>query len=516
LTAATSLGFDAVEFADWVHERIVAIANDPEDPRPELLELAPRLLEWQRWFLIHALELLPGPGAIFRFRTVLLLVARQNGKTTLIVYLILWRMFQDGCRLTVGSAQTLEIAQEAWDNVVSIAEAIPELDDEIKKVSRTNGKQALVLETRERYKVASSKGGGRGLTGDMVVLDELREHKTWQAWAALSKTTMARERAQVLGVSNAGDLDAVVLRSLRQAAIDAIEGRLPEVPEDVADLVDAAAVGLFEWSAGEDELGQPRSVFDRDGWAQANPSLGYTIQEPTILAAALSDPDWVFRAEVMCEFVNTAASGPFPNGAWDRTRVTAVTRDTTRPACYCLDLSHDRKMLHIALAYWDLEGRKRVEIVASRAGTEWAIPWLLNPARKVKADLVTFQRNGAPVSSLLDDFENAGFEIEDWSGPNLARWTGVFYDAIRGHTLDDEEPDLEAPLTLTHGVQPVLDVAASTARVKPLGDGWVIDRKSSPEDAAPLVAAIGAVGLLNTNPVVPGPSIYEERGLVVL
>jgi phage terminase large subunit-like protein len=40
--------------------------------------------------LIHALELLP--DGTFRFRTVVLLVARQNGKSTLMQVLTLWRM----------------------------------------------------------------------------------------------------------------------------------------------------------------------------------------------------------------------------------------------------------------------------------------------------------------------------------------------------------------------------------------------------------------------------------------
>src|SRR5689334_24962070 len=39
------------------------------------------LFPWQRWLLIHALELLPDGS--FRFRNVVVLVARQNGKSTL-------------------------------------------------------------------------------------------------------------------------------------------------------------------------------------------------------------------------------------------------------------------------------------------------------------------------------------------------------------------------------------------------------------------------------------------------
>src|SRR5450759_3088721 len=63
LTPEESLGFAAVKFATAVL----------------LLVLFP----WQEWLLIHMLEL--RPDGQFRFRTVVVLVARQNGKSTVSV-----------------------------------------------------------------------------------------------------------------------------------------------------------------------------------------------------------------------------------------------------------------------------------------------------------------------------------------------------------------------------------------------------------------------------------------------
>jgi phage terminase large subunit-like protein len=84
-------------------------------------------------------------------------------------------------------------------------------------VIRVNGKKALVLKTGERYKVkAANRRAGRGLSGDVMLLDELREHQSWDAWGAITKTTMARAMALVLALSNAGDATSVVLRYLRK------------------------------------------------------------------------------------------------------------------------------------------------------------------------------------------------------------------------------------------------------------------------------------------------------------
>ena len=66
LTAETSLGFACIEYAETV--------------------LGKELYPWQKWALIHALEITGELGGKwrFRFRTVLFLISRQNGKFCLL------------------------------------------------------------------------------------------------------------------------------------------------------------------------------------------------------------------------------------------------------------------------------------------------------------------------------------------------------------------------------------------------------------------------------------------------
>ena len=270
LTPRTSAGFAAIEFASDI--------------------LGIELFPWQKFLLIHALELLP--DGLFRFRTVVILVARQNGKSTLAQVLSLFFLYVRSAALVIGTAQNLDIAEEVWQGAVDIAEDTPDLADEIKKVVRVNGKKSLELVSGQRYKVqAANRRGGRGLSGDLVILDELREHQSWDAWGAVTKTTLARALAQIWTLSNAGDATSVVLRHLRKIGHRAVgdpdgineEIGVPGAAEDLlvgADAVEAAegvdddSLGIFEWSAppGCD-------IWDRDGWAYANPSLGYTLSE---------------------------------------------------------------------------------------------------------------------------------------------------------------------------------------------------------------------------------------------
>jgi len=93
----------------------------------------------------------------------------------------------------------------------------------------------------------------------------------------------------------------------------------------------------------------------------------------------------------------------------------------------------------------------------------------------------------------------------------LARWSGQFYDLVRGLAEDGSNTP-----GVYHRPQPVLDVPAATAVTKPLGDGWVWDRRHSPTDISALVAATGAVGLLCKPSEPVFVSAYETGGVNVI
>lgn len=221
LTPQTSLGFSAVDFAT------------------DVIGVPP--LPWQRWLLIHALEL--NPDGSFRFRTVLILVARQNGKTSIIEVKNLWKLFVLQVPLVVSTAQDLDVSEESWDKAIEIIESIPDLDAELAHVNKVNGKKYFRLSSGSRWKPkASTRRSARGLSGDDVNLDELREHTNWLAWAAVTKTTMARANAQIYAFSNAGDDASVVLNELQE------QGRAAAAFPELAD----PSFGYFEWSAPDD------------------------------------------------------------------------------------------------------------------------------------------------------------------------------------------------------------------------------------------------------------------------
>lgn len=500
LTCKTTHGFECIQFAEDV--------------------LGIRLYPWQKWMLKHALELLP--NGKYRFRTVVLLVGRQNGKSTLLQVWALWRMYVDRAPLVIGTAQNLDLAEEQWSAAVAMAEENEELSAEIADIKRTNGKYALKIEAemedgevlKSRYKVAAAnRKGGRGMSGDLVIMDELREHSNWDSWGAVTKTTMARPRPQVVCASNAGDASSVVLRHLRKQCLRDIEDNNPDV-----------AVGLFEWSAmywAEATTTEPAQwknlkTGDRKGWAMANPSLNHAdpndpeaggITTEALAAAYGTDPDAVFRTECLCQWVNSTKGGAFEDGLWESLRDPNAVGVGRYAMAMDLDWSRNGS---ISVASNTPDGKVLGEVITAREGTDWIIPWFLAPPgdgsfeRRIDdPELigVVVQAAGAPASSLIEDMRKAGIPVIEWGGAELGKGTGTFYDTVRGKHL-------------VHRGQPILDLAVSMAATRPIADYWVWDRKKSLVDIAPLVALTAAVWALNRPVEEAEESAYSDPALM--
>ncbi|MEV8134303.1 hypothetical protein [Microbacterium aurantiacum] len=480
LNPQTSAGYAAIHFAEQLHEAL---------KDTQYRELAPKLNPWQRWFLVHALEL--NPDGSYRFKTVLLWVARQNGKTFIAALLILFRMFVDGDALILGVAQKLATAKKTYEHAQKIIEAVPRLRRELdpkKAASSVNGEIWFQLVGGQRYWVDSADNGGRGLTFDLVFVDEILKHKTFKAWSALSKTTAARRRSQLIAAANAGDMDAVVQRFLHKQAMDALEAN-----------DDETTIGLFWWSPPP---GMP--LDSPEAWAFSNPSMNYNLPEENLRAYWVSDPRPVFESEVANLFVDSSVGGPFQTGKWAEGFDRLSKRKPGSDVYLCVEVSHDRSYAHIAFAAYREDGLVHVGIMMSRPGTDWIVPWLKSPDRTFTPAGITFQTKGAPVSSLITEFTDAGIEVTDWGGADLGRAAGLLLDGVNLGKIK-------------HRNQPLLDVAAGNAVMKSLGGGYVIDAKNSPGDASPLWAVAGAHWLLK-NPPEKYESAYEDEnhGLMVI
>ena len=476
LTPETTMGFEVISFA----ENVLGIKLHP----------------WQKWLFIHALEIIDKPDGswILRFRTVVILIGRQNGKTTMGAILSLFFLYWLRSGLVIGTAQDLEQAEDTWSMCVEMAEADEELSQEIAHVWRTNGAKRLQLTGGRDYRVrASTRKAGRGKSADLVLLDELREHQNFEAYAALSKTGIARESALLWCMSNAGDGTSVVLRHLRMQAHrllgdpDGIVGATGDAQAVAPEMLDDTALGIFEWSASP---GLP--ITSTEAWRQANPSLGYTITERAIRSACTDDPEDVFKTECLCQWVTAAVTPPFPVGAWEQGTDEQSEIALDSPLWFGVDISDDRNRSSIAVCGLRADRTYHVELIEYRVGVGWLQSWFADRAPKYHGMKVALQVKGSPVAAMADIIGSVdGVEIVPCQGADVAGWCGRLWDAVAACDKDSNSDSVP----IYHRPQPALDLAANIAATRPLGDGaWAWDRKKSLEDISPLVACTMAYG----------------------
>ena len=462
LTSETSLGYAAIAYAKEV--------------------LGENLYPWQEWALIHGLEII---GDLekewkFRFRIVVYMVSRQNGKTVLSKDTASFFMNVLNVESIFGTSLSLDKAEEVWEAVVADQESIPALSQDLQKVARTNGSKKLVLTGNRSYKVgAPTRRAGRGDSNDLVMLDEVREQRDWETWSAAVASTNAKPNGMVIGYSNAGDPDSVVLRQLRSQALERINGTKAK---DFGGDVDADSLGWFEWSAPD-----KAAMDDLDALAQANPALGYgRLTERALISNRETFPEMKFRSECMCQQVETILPEPFPDGAWvgGIDEHSFIREDSE--LVFGIDLSQDRKYTTIAVCGLRDDGNYHVEVVERRMGTEWAVDWFKQRAPKYGNMKLAFQERGAPVSGLGEMICTvAGVERLAQGGSDLTSGWDRFYDAVAACAPDNARGGIK----VFHLPQPVLDAPGRTCQMRNLGGGVMLpNRIKSPDDIAPLMA----------------------------
>jgi len=456
LTPATTLGFDAIEFARDI--------------------LGVTLLPWQEWWLIHALEL--REDGKLRFGTIVTLVARQNGKTFLLMVLTLYFLYVRGVRLVLGSAQKVDTAKESWEAAYDHAAAVECLAEEFVPNSRgipgrwdRNGANEIRLVGNRRYKIsASTPGAGRGLSVDLLIMDEIRQQKDAKAWAALSKTTAARPESLIVAISNAGEDSSVVLNTLRAAALS---GRSPDL-------------AIFEWSAKDGA-----ALNDLEAWKAANPALGFMRSLRRLALDMVTDDPETFRTECLCQRV-IALDILFDPDAWRNCSDPEMTLDAEKPRIYCcLDVAPDGMHGTLVAAAVTLDGKVKLEVIKA-----WSAKTMIN----IESDM----------KELLAEIRPKGF---GWfpAGP-AAAYAAQLRGLRRSKEITapteacQELVRLARDQLLIHANDPLLSAHVIGARKFPVGDGYrFIRRGAGHVDAA--YAAAGAAHLAQSR---------RSRGMVVV
>ena len=483
LTPATSLGFACISFLEETLK----------------WELTP----YQRWLYIHVLELRPGTTDQYRFDTALIVIARQNGKTKWLQGLTLWRLFRDGAKLVVTSAQILDYAEGNLREGVLEIKKHRSLAKDWVKYYETNGKHKLRLsDDREWRAVPSNRRAARSLSVDLAILDELREHQNHDAWNAITPTTTARPRSMVVAVSNAGDASSVVLNGVQDKATKRI----------VTGSTQDTRTFLAEYSVAPDEDPNDRSL-----WPQANPALGWLFDQGKLDGFLESQPTIEgFKTEHLCMRVETLEPGCLDFKQWTKLASKSSKIAAGEDTHFGVDVSWNGRRAYVSVVGRSPRGFQHAEVVANipvRMVNSWMRERYFDPDHPFDGRFA-IQTAGSPSAVLAAELEAELLDPDDpqsgpiydvvaWKGAELAKSAGIL-----AKWIDDE--------VYSHLDQPVLNEAVRVVQSRISGDTWYLDRRKSAGDAAPVCAVCASTWLSTQTREIETTSAYAGSDFVML
>lgn len=419
--------------------------------------------------------------------------SRQNGKTGGIkLPVVLFDLFLMPPDKIVWTAHLFRTARETFQDVVRIIDGCDTLAKRVKKITYANGEEAVELTSGARLEfLARSKGGGRGIGGKRIVMDEALFLPA-EAMGALMPTLAARSMngdPHIMYGSSAGVLGSDHLRGLRD------RGRRGNDPSLV--WVEWCAPG--SWDDPGCELGPecPHTVDtpgcaldDESLWPLANPALGRRISVDYVRAERRALPPEEFGRERLGWFTDPAGVGGMALEAWSDC-ADEESKPTGRPV-FMVDASPGSKSAAIVAAMYRPDGLPHLEVVAHGPGTNWVAARCAELRRHKPLDWVIDP--GGPAGGLLPELLAVGIEARQMSTRDLGQACEAFTAAV----VDGG---------LKHLDDPVLNRAVAGAGRRVIGDGlWAWSRSKSDADISPLVAATGAFwGLSVVPPEHPAP-----------
>lgn len=452
--------------------------------------------EWQQYVLRHSLgERADGRWSSFE---VGLIVPRQNGKNVVLEARELAGLFLFGEKLIIHSAHEASTANEAFKDLKARFQEHPELmktvrgfredivdADKIGGFKLGNNDRSIELKSGARivYKTRTS-GGGRGLSGDLVVIDEayaLRHDHI----SALMPTMAARTKQgnpQLWYTSSAGMVDSEVLRQVRDRGTTG-EG--------------ANRLAYFEWSAAPSDLDDESQ--DRDAAYIANPAMEIHIGEEYVIdteRAAFTSGESeggieAWRRERLGIWPELGGEALFPRWAEGADDALVDARVQGEPVdqnlssvSFAVDIPPDRSSASVVACGERPDGSVFVEVVDRRDGTEWvaeAVRGFMERQAAKGSRAGVFALGSGAVQSLADDLRRHRVPVVFVGDREYAAACGGLYDLV--------EQGLVA-----HSSQPELNAAVEAAEKRPIGDAlWKLTRKNVAADISPLVGAVLAV-----------------------
>lgn len=431
------------------------------------------LMPWQKYVARVASERHPDNPERYRYRTVILTVPRQSGKTTLMRTILTQRALMNDARKSFYTAQTGKDATARWKDLIQQIEA--SFLGEYTTTKLAQGSQTLIFDNQSSISpFAPTPKSLHGYTPDDVMLDEIFEWDEEQGEAlmgAVKPAQVTRVGRQLWLVSTMGTEDSDFLNGWIEKGKAAAE-------------LDDSEICYFEWS-----LAAELDSYDSANW-DFHPALGHTITKEDLQEATANHGvgEWERaymnrRTKVMHKWIS------------DET-LAEITGEVTQPQKasdfhFAFEVDPKDGTGAGIVAAWKHGGKVHAKVYRVEPGRSWVTA--------AAQDIVQLRPGSVRYDNTAMNRHYAGDLDEQLVEPVN---TGEFTTAcmMLFEKIKDGELVLDDSELMRDQIQSVV--------TKPLGEGWAISRKKSAGDVSLAVALALAVKAAAHDTPAPAPAIH--------
>ncbi len=487
-------------------EPLYATRRTPGRPTlgPRVAEIAAMLgkpfLPHQRLIADVGLEIDPETG-LLAYSEIDVIINRQQGKSELSFPVMVHRSTSFDRQLgewirrelgrevpldTLGAQRTLYTAQRAedarmkWSDVhVARLEKSP-FASKI-HVRRRLAAEAITWPNGSTWSPASGtkKAAGTGDTIDLGVIDEAWSQKDGSTEVAMRPAMLTRDWSQlwvmsmIPGLSRAPVGSWPYLRQKRQNGRARVQAGINR------------GVAYFEWGMREG-----RDPADPATWWESMPALGHTVTEAKIR----DDFEAMDLVDFLAEYLSVEPSVQTANwhvisaATWTSLAVPALKGSYMEPIAFGVESAPDQSVTSIGMAALTPGGDTHVELIERQPGLMWAVPALVDLARRMGPCGIGIAAHGASASiieplrrALLD--ANVDTELVIMQGPEVARaCVQLYMETGEVGEGNPENPDRR----LRHINQRELNSAVAAATKYVYSDEWRFARSSDAGEVSAL------------------------------
>jgi hypothetical protein len=402
-----------------------------------------------------------------------IIVQRQNGKGAVIEALMLASAFVWGNAVTVYSAHHGDTVEKTWRAFKALVEGTPELLRRCKPINDSDYQVELIGGALILFKIRT-RAGGRGLTGDLVILDEALEVNPEQL-ATLVPILLAIPHAQLWYFSTVPQDADQHLCSVRARVLDGSSPRL----------------AWAEWGVDK-EFALERGYDSPEVLAEANPALNIriTLERLADLRKILGDEK--FATECLGIWPTMSVGAVLDPAAWAK----MADKESRRAGDVVLVLDMTPLRDHGSIGLYGLrsDGLEHMQLVDYRAGVDWMVPraaeldealdplaWAVDGKNGAHALLPELLEVGIAPPENPEEPQRGDLFVLD--AKDAADAVGRFIDGFRGRLVEGVRR-----MTYRHIGQEPLDDAVRNAKARPIGDAGQIawGRRVSAVDIGPL------------------------------